>query len=683
MLEHVFRPGTLGGLRVANRVVMGAMHLNLETRADDGAAMAAFYAERARGGAGLIVTGGCAVSPEGSGGRHYARIDDPARHRALAAWAEAVHREGGRIALQLFHAGRHTSPAATGHPTVAPSAVPGRHGPPRALDEDGLARLLDRFAAGAARARELGFDAVEVMASEGYLLNQFLSPLTNLREDRWGGDARRRARFPLAVLDAVRNATGADFPVLFRISATDLMDGSSTPAEVHDFALRLARSGVAALNVGVGWHESRVPTVQSVVPPGAWVPYAARLRRTLRRAGLDTPVIASNRINRLELAERILAAGEADFVSMARPFLADPAIVRKARLVNGPVPNVCIACNEACVDRSLGDEPVSCLVNPRAGRETEFPVPARPRRTRRGRFAVVGGGPAGLEGARALAALGHRVELFEAAAELGGQFRLARLVPGKADFGDTVRYFAAELCRLGVTLRLNRPVQPSDAALLRGFDGVLVATGAVPRPAGLAGEYLPRVVDYRRAFEHPEALGERVVVIGGGGIAVDLAHLLVPRRSVTLLRRSGRIGEGMGRSTRWAVLAELRRHGARWMTGVRYEAVLPHGVLLTDAEGVRRLLPADSVVIAAGQLPVNGLGPSLDRLGVPYRLVGGAADARGLNAVRAVEQGLRAAYELDAGSGPFPARRPPHRRFAPPATGPLGRALGGPGAPGR
>ncbi|MFE4015063.1 FAD-dependent oxidoreductase [Streptomyces sp. NPDC059112] len=666
MLKHVFRPGDMGGLTLANRIVMGAMHLNLEAREDGGAAMAAFYTERARGGAGLIVTGGCAVSPEGSGGRHYARIDDPARHRALGAWADAVHREGGRIALQLFHAGRCTSPAATGRTPVAPSAVPGPFGVPRALDEDGVAELLGAFAAGAARARELGFDAVEVMASEGYLLNQFLSPLTNLREDHWGGDARRRMRFPLAVLEAVRASAGPDFPVLFRISGADLMEGSSTADDVHRFARLLARAGVAALNVGVGWHESRTPTVQSVVEPGAWVGHAREIRRSLRRAGLPTPVIASNRINRLELAEQVLAREDADFVSMARPFLADPEIVRKSRLVNGPAANICIACNEACIDRSLGDEPVSCLVNPRAGRETEFPVPARRRRAGHGRFAVVGGGPAGLEGARALAAFGHRVELFEAGAELGGQFRLARLVPGKADFGATVRYFAGELRRLGVTVRLNHPVEASDAESLRRFDGVLAATGVLPRAAGLPGEHLPHVVDYRQAFARPEALGERVVVIGGGGIAVDLAHLLTPRRSVTLLRRSGRIGDGMGRSTRWAVLAELRRHGAEWLTGVRYEAVLPGGVLLTDADGVRRLLPADSVVIAAGQVPADGLRPLLTGLGVPYRLVGGAADARGLNAVRAVEQGLRAAYELGGGGGPS-ALRPSARRV--PAAG--------------
>ncbi|MEU8436255.1 FAD-dependent oxidoreductase [Streptomyces sp. NPDC029216] len=687
MLEHAFRPGSLGGLRVANRIVMGAMHLNLEAREDGGAAMAAFYAERARGGAGLIITGGCAVSPEGSGGRLYARIDDPARHPALAAWAQAVHREGGRIALQLFHAGRYTTRRATGHTPVAPSAVAGRFGgePPAALDDEQIREVIGHFADGALQAKALGFDAVEVMASEGYLLNQFLSPLTNLRDDAWGGDAARRMRFPLAVMAAVRAAVGPGFPVLFRISGTDLMPGSSSPEEVRDFAVELARAGADALNVGVGWHESRVPTVQALVRPGAWTGHTARIRRALRAAGLQTPVIASNRINRMELAERVLAAGQADYVSMARPFLADPEIVRKARRPGGPVTNLCIACNEACIDRSLGDDPVSCLVNPRAGRELEFPPP-QPVRRRSGpaRLAVVGGGPAGLEGARALAAAGHRVELFEAGDGLGGQFRLARLVPGKADFGETVRYFAAELRRLGVTVHLNRPVDAADRALLRGFDGVLLATGVTPRPAGLPGEHLPHVVDYQRAFRHPEELGRRVAVIGGGGIAVDLAHLLAGRKhEVCLLRRSGRIGDGMGRSTRWAVLAELRRHGTNWLTGVRYGAILPEGVLLRDADGAGRLVPADSVVVAAGQSPVDALRPVLDAAGVPYRAAGGAADARGLNAVRAVEEGMRAAHALGAEAvraGDFrrlvavpPTRRPPRpRRTAGPPSSATG-----------
>ncbi|SEF00454.1 FAD-dependent oxidoreductase [Streptomyces sp. Ag109_O5-10] len=687
MLDHVFRPGSLGGLRTANRIVMGAMHLNLEARADGGAAMAAFYAERARGGAGLIVTGGCAVSPEGSGGRLYARIDDPARHAALAAWAEAVHREGGRIALQLFHAGRYAAGDATGHTPVAPSALAGRSGgePPKMLDEAEIQTVIRRFADGAHQARALGFDAVEVMASEGYLLNQFLSPLTNVRDDAWGGDATRRMRFPLAVMAAVRAAVGPGFPVLFRVSGADLMPGSTPPSETQDFAVALARAGADALNIGVGWHESRVPTVQSLVRPGAWTGHAARIRRAVRAAGLETPVIASNRINRMELAERVLASGQADFVSMARPFLADPEIVRKARRPGRAPANICIACNEACIDRSLGDDPVSCMVNPRAGRELEFPRRSHGRRQPRpARLAVVGGGPAGLEGGRALAALGHHVELFEAADELGGQFRLARLVPGKEDFGETVRYFAAELRRLGVRVHLNRPLDAADADLLRGFDGVLLATGVVPRPAGLPGEHLPQVVDYQRAFRHPGELGRRVVVIGGGGVAVDLGHLLAGRHhEVCLLRRSGRIGEGMGRSTRWAVLAELRRHGVRWLTGVRYRAVLPQGVLLRDADGAERLVPADTVVVAAGQSPVDALRPVLAAAGVAHRSAGGAADARGLNAVRAVEEGMRAAHAL-AGEAERagdlrrraavpPTQRPPRpRRTAGPASSAIG-----------
>ena len=651
MFHHVFKPGVLGRLHVPNRIVMGAMHLNLETRADGGAAMAAFYAERAQGGAGLIVTGGCAVSPEGAGGRHYARIDDPAQHQSLAAWAAAVHRHRGRIALQLFHAGRYATRETTGHPPVAPSPVVGAFGAPAPdeLNEEQIQLLIQQFTTGAARARDLGFDAVEIMACQGYLLNQFLSPLTNLRQDHWGGDATRRMRFPLAVLAKVREAAGPDFPVLVRMSGTDLMPGSSSPSEVLDLATALADAGADALHVSVGWHESRVPTVQTVVRPGAWVSHTARIRRALRASGRRTPVIASHRINRIELADRVLAEGHADFVSMARPFLADPDVVRKAR---GPVvrlPNICIACNEACIDHSLGDSPVSCLVNPRAGRELEFPrlSPAIDRRRTTARFAVIGGGPAGLEGARVLASLGHRVDLFEAAEELGGQFRLAQLVPGKADFGESIEYFQSELHRLGVRVHLDRPVHVVDSALLSQVDGVLLATGVRPRQAGLPGEDFDHVIDYQQAFKHPDQVGRRVVTVGGGGIAVDLAHLLVSLgHEVTLLRRTGRIGDGMGRSTRWAVLAELRRHGVQWRTGVHYRAVVEQGVLLMDDRCEDLLLHADTVVVAAGQLSNDALLPALSAAGVLHRLAGGAADTHGLNAVRAVEQGLVSAHAL-------------------------------------
>ncbi|GLZ32262.1 NADPH-dependent 2,4-dienoyl-CoA reductase [Lentzea sp. NBRC 105346] len=659
MLHNVFRAGAVGKLRLPNRIVMGAMHLNLE-RVDDGSAMAAFYAERARGGAGLIITGGCAVNTEGSGGPGYIDLSDSASHPALARWAAAVHGAGGRIALQLFHAGRYTDNG------VAPSAVPSKlYSFGRELTGDEVLETIADFARGAELARELGFDAVEVMGSEGYLINQFLSPLTNLREDEWGD----RSRVPLEIVRAIRAAVG-DFPLLFRMSGDDLMPGSSTPADTLAFASALSRAGVDALNIGVGWHESRVPTVQSLVPQGMWVRYAAAVRSVV-----DIPVIASNRINTMALAESVLASGSADFVSMSRPFLADPAIVRKS-LTGVPV-NTCIGCNEACIDRSLGTSPVSCLVNPRAGRELEFPARTSARIRR---FAVVGGGPSGLEAARALASLGHDVTLFEASPALGGQFRYAAMVPGKSDFGATIRYFTDELARLGVRVHLS-----SRVTTLSGFDGAVIATGVVPRELSLPGADLPHVVDYQQAFTQP--LGPRVAIIGGGGIGVDVAHFLVhapsslhpqdrflaenglldaplpaPARQVTVLRRSGRIGDGMGRTTRWAAVASLRNAGVELLTGVSYEAITPAGVVLSDG----RVIEADSVVVAAGQesrpaFPVD----------VPHRVIGGAADARGLNAVRAIEQGLRAAHDLIAATAATP-RPPSHRPTAAapqPATG--------------
>ncbi|WP_030472212.1 oxidoreductase [Lentzea aerocolonigenes] len=669
MLPRVFQPGTIGRMRLPNRIVMGSMHLNLETCDDGGAAVAAFYAERARGGAGLIVTGGCAVNRQGSGGRGYVVLTDRARHDALARWADAVHAEGGRIALQLFHAGRLTSSRYTGLPPAGPSTVASRmfpDEPPIAMTAGQIEDTIADFARAAVVAGELGFDAVEVMGSEGYLVNQFGSPLTNTRTDEWGGDARRRNRFAVAVVSAIRDSAPA-LPVLFRMSGDDLMPGSSTVDEQRSLAVELALAGVHALNVGVGWHESRIPTVQSLVPHGAWSHYAAGVKLALAAERLTVPVITANRFTRLAQAEQALADGQADFVSMARPLLADPAIVTKTR-TGAPV-NICIACNEACIDRSLGEEPVSCVVNPRAGRELVF----RQVRVRKARqYAVIGGGPAGMEAARALRSLGHDVDLFEASGELGGQFRLARLVPGKADFGATIGYFTDELARLGVRVRLTTPITADNLELIRQADGVVLATGVTPRELDLPGANLPHVVHYQRAFLEPESLGRRVVIIGGGGIAVDLAHLLghgpspldartrflaehglaegpppAPSpRSLTILRRRGRIGAGMGRSTRWAAVDALRRQGTVLLSGVQYEAITPCGVQITDNAGTRREIPADSVVVAIGQEPRADLLPLLARTGVPHQVIGGSSGATGLNATRAFEEGLRAAYVL-------------------------------------
>ena len=671
MLAHALAAGRIGTLSLRNRIIMGSMHMGIE---HDAPALAAFYAERARGCAALIVTGGSSVNRVGAGGRNYSFINEPASASALRAAADAVHDAGGRIALQLFHAGRYALRSSFGLQPAAPSAVPSRFSPdpPHAMDEAEIRETIGDFARGALRARELGFDAVEVMASEGYLLNQFLSPLVNQRDDFWGGDFERRMNLPRAVLREIRAGAGRDFPVIFRISGADLMTGSTTRDETLRFAASLRSDGVDALNVGIGWHESSIPTVQHLVPGGVWVPFAAAVKRAVG----DLPVIASNRINSLAAAEDVLAGGSADFVSMARPFLADAAIVAKA--ARPDLVNTCIACNQACIDRSLLDEPVSCMVNPRAGRERDFaetPVPA----DRARRVAVVGAGPAGMESARALAARGHRVELFEADGELGGQFRMAREIPGKRDFGETIRYFANELPRLGVAVHLNRRI--AEARALRGFDAIVLATGVVPRAPRIAGTHLRNVVSYADLLLRDRDVGERVAILGAGGIGVDVAHylsfgesdadegtrflyeqglaappdgalLISGRKRVALMRRGTTIGEHIGKTTRWAVLRALRAAGVESYLGVTYDAIVAGGIRVRDADGRERTIEADTVVIAAGQERNDALLPELRELGVPYRVVGGAKDAAELNAVRAFEEGLFAAQEL---SGEFAA----------------------------
>ena len=661
--------GSIGTLRLTNRIIMGSMHLGIES---DGAALAAFYAERARGGAGLIVTGGSCVNRAGAGGRNYSFINDPQSMAPLRRAAQAVHEAGGRIALQLFHAGRYADFAAFGIPPQAPSAIPSRFSPepPHAMSEAEIEETISDFARGAARARELGFDGVEVMGSEGYLINQFLSPLTNRRDDAWGGDLERRMRLPRAVLREVRRLAGSDFPVIFRISGADLMPNSTTSQETLTFASALADDGVDALNIGIGWHESSIPTVQQFVPAGLWVPFAAAVKAAVGAL----PVIASNRIISLAAAEAVLAAGSADFISMARPFLSDAAIVAKSARGEARFVNTCIACNQACIDLSLLDAPVSCMVNPRAARELEFPE-APHANGKRGRFAVVGGGPAGMESARALAALGGSVELFEAADELGGQFRMARRIPGKHDFNETIRYYTNELARLGVVVRLR--ARCTDASGLSGFDAIVLATGVVPRVPPLLGTGLPHVFSYADVLLGNPPLGDRVAIVGAGGIGVDIAHylshgetnvdettrflyeqglaapndgalLVTGRRRVALMRRGRTIGERIGKTTRWAVLAALRAAGVETLPNVTYEEIVPGGIRIRRPDGEASLVEADTIVIAAGQERNDALSAPIRELGLPYRIVGGANDATELNAVRAFEEGLRAAHELGA-----------------------------------
>ncbi|HEX4304982.1 MAG TPA: FAD-dependent oxidoreductase [Solirubrobacterales bacterium] len=723
-LTHVFTPLTLGGLELPHRIVMGSMHLCMEGADDAGERLAAFYRERALGGAGLIVTGGWAVSDDGAADHSYGVLGEPRglkgrRSKVAAPLEEIAGATAGTeasIALQLFHAGRYALADSPGE-VVAPSPVASRISrvEPRALGEDEVWDVVARFAAGAALAKELGFAAVEVMGSEGYLVDQFLSPVTNRRDDSWGGDAERRMRFGVEVAGAVREAVGDGFPVLFRMTGAELMPESRPWEEVEAFAAALVAAGVDALNVGVGWHEAPVPTVQGAVPAGAFVPWAEGIKASLRDGGTlpadggdsitgtaatsaamaAVPVIAGNRVNRMRDAEGILAGGGVDLVSMSRPFLADPRIMEKGR--EGGTVNLCISCDQACIDRSIVGEHVSCLVNPRSGHEVDFPVPdpASPQqssqesphsdqnceRTSGGgarRFAVIGGGPAGLEAARAMATLGAEVRLYEARDELGGQFRWARKVPGKEDYGATIAYFESELRRLGVHLHLGHELGEDDADVLADCAGVVLATGVHPRAVDVPGASLPHVVDYADAFESGLGDARSVAIVGAGGIGVDLAHLLthgpddffsrygvtppsgVPyppvrgfpntaRPGVTLMRRSGRIGAGIGRTTKWVWLDALKHAGVETRTGVSYRRITPEGIEILLEDGRVESIAAERVVIAAGQERRDELRPLLERLGVPHRVVGGALNPSELNAVRAFGDGLRAAYEL-AGS---------------------------------
>ena len=678
MLEYVWRAGAIGPLSLPHRIVMGSMHLGLEGLDDDGEALAAFYRERALGGAALIVTGGSAISRVGAGGRNYSFVNEDADGGKLLRVASAIHDAGGLVLLQLFHAGRYAYEASFGLTPVAPSAVYSRYSrcEPRALSGDEVLETISDFARAARQARELGFDGVEIMGSEGYLIDQFLAPATNLRDDEWGGDAERRMRFALSVAAAVREAGGPGQAVVFRMSGASFVEGGPSADEVLEFARR-------ARGRGRGRRAQRRHRLARVAGPDRPGARPARGVAAVGRAVSDAvagavPVIASNRINTVELAESVLAAGDADFVSLARPFLADPEIVPKAMdPASGRPFNVCIACNQACIDRSIFDRRVSCVVNPRAGYELELPAPcAVPGPGSVARVAVVGGGPAGMEAARALAAAGHEVSLFEASDRLGGQFRMACRIPGKEDFAGTIAYFEAELERLGVAVIVGTPVR--DAGELGDFDCVVVATGVVPRPIDLPGVDLPHVVSYAELLLGDGVpAGASVAIIGAGGVGVDVAHLIshgyangdfygayglappgfdrppapapvpVDRAGppvVTLMRRGTRVGERIGPSTRWAVVQELRMAGVEILTGVAYERIEPDAVVIRDAEAssVERRVAADTVVIAAGQEPETALARSLAGAGRPHVVIGGAGGAAELDAERAFREGAEA-----------------------------------------
>ncbi len=658
-LNRVFEPIQLAGLTLPNRILMGSMHVALEALDNGLERLAAFYAERAKGGVGLIVTGGIAVCPEGGIGDEYLNIyhdDDIEKARLIA---DAVHREGGRIALQLFHTGRYAYKEKTGLDPVAPSPLraPINQTTPRELTSAEVEQTIQYFVDGAIRARKAGFDAVEIMGSEGYLINQFLSPVTNIRTDEWGGDFERRSRFGVEIARRVKEAVGQDYPVIFRMSGLDLIPESTTMEETQRFAQMLEAAGVDALNIGIGWHESQVPTIYMSVPRASFVWVAQQVK-----AAVNLPVIVSNRINDVRLAEEILRTHSVDMVSMARPFLADPYIVEKSKAGQFDDVNTCIACNQACLDHVFSGKPVSCLVNPTAGREPDLPlVKAEVKK----RVAVVGAGPAGLEAARVLAERGHQVVLFEKSNDIGGQLQYAKQVPGKAEFNETLRYYRTQLNKLGVELRFDTEAT-ADALIAENFDEVVIASGVTPRKLDLPGIDLPHVASYTEVFEGKASVGKRVVVIGAGGIACDLSHLLVESggipaaatpylvgyrildpaklyryslsgRKITMLRRGKHVGTGLGKTTRWATIATLKHHGVEMLTQIDYKEITKEGVIIIQ-NGEEKLIPADTVIVAAGATPNNRLAEECSGR-IRLHMIGGAKEAGELDAKRAIYEG--------------------------------------------
>ena len=671
---HLLAPLDLGFTTLRNRTLMGSMHTGLEEKPDGFERMAAYFAERARGGVGLMVTGGIGPNVEGgvySGAAKLSTPEEAEKHRIVT---EAVHQAGGKICLQILHAGRYAySPK-----QVAPSAIQAPINPfkPKELDEEGIEKQIADFVNCSQLAQSAGYDGVEIMGSEGYFINQFLAAHTNQRTDRWGGSYENRMRLAVEIVRRVREAVGPNFIIIFRLSMLDLVEGGSNWEEIVQLAQAIEKAGATIINTGIGWHEARIPTIATKVPRAAFSKVTAKLRGAVK-----IPLITTNRINTPEVAEQVLAEGDADMVSMARPFLADPEFVNKAAAGRGDEINTCIGCNQACLDHTFGGKLTTCLVNPRACHETELNyIPV----TQAKRVAVVGAGPAGLAAATVAAERGHQVVLFDAASETGGQFNVAKRVPGKEEFYETLRYFGRKLQTTGVELCLNTRV---DAAQLAagGYDEIILATGIVPRLPAIPGIEHPKVMTYLDVLLGRKEVGQTVAVVGAGGIGFDVSEFLVhqgvatsqdreafwkewgidgalearggvagvraqphaPARQVYLLqRKKTKVGDGLGKTTGWIHRTGLKNKQVQMLNSVEYLGIDDAGLHIRIGEGEPQVLAVDNVIICAGQDPLRELQDALVAAGQSVHLIGGADGAAELDAKRAINQGSRLAAGL-------------------------------------